>query len=359
MERTPSTSWNLLAGTRFVLAAVVVFGHVRWLGTPTPTFVRLTDFCPYTAVVCFLIISGYSISHSIETRPDGFLTRRFARIYPLYALSILAALVPGVLLHLLSQRTPRDLVLNLFMLEGYRGLSITGNGVTWTLTLEAGFYLITPMLRRLGSAPLIGLAAASALAFVAYPRLHLDYYGRLTHGLPMLFLGWAWLAGFIYYRWRARPWAGTALLAVVIALMAVNPLWTERWHEVTAAAALLTVAVASTGETRVPQSVGRVLAYLGDLSYPLYLFHAPVILVMADYLHVRNPWVPTAVSAAVGAVMLVVDRRVKVPFTRVTVHGAHLGHRVWRSVSGRSRHLFAGRRYPAAVDGVAARPVVT
>ena len=368
MQRPRDTSWELLAGIRFTLAAIVVFGHIRWLGAPCPTFVRICDFCPFTAVLCFLVISGYSMAHSVASRPAGFLVRRVTRIYPMYALSVLIGLVPAALLGWTTGRTWKDAVMNLGFLQTFHCMPIVGNGVTWSLAVEVAFYALTPLLARMATVGLLGCAAVSAAAFVAFPYLHLPYFNLLTHGLPFLFLGWAWLAGFIFYRCRAQPLAGGYLIAAMVLLTTLNPMFAERRHELTVVIAMLAVVASGTG-AQIPSRVRPVLSFLGDLSFPLYLFHAPVILFMVGYHHWVHPWGVAGLSFAAGLVMLTVDRQAKRPFQRgvewavalprpalaaAAAEFARVAPAIWTAGSG---HLArAVRRAPAA--GVAAISLV-
>src|SRR3954447_15185767 len=62
-------SWKILGGLRFALAMIVLFGHlVRFVPDQGPINKGLLLFGGLgaaAAVFCFLVISGYSIAHSI------------------------------------------------------------------------------------------------------------------------------------------------------------------------------------------------------------------------------------------------------------------------------------------------------
>ena len=57
-----------------------------------------------------------------------------------------------------------------------------------------------------------------------------------------------------------------------------------------------------------PGIVGRIVDYLGDLSYPIYLFHLPTFLLGFSILGVRSPAALLAAAAAVSAGMLFLRR---------------------------------------------------
>ena len=77
----------MLAGLRFFFAMWVLFDH-------TYVSVRRTRAMPVfsksglMAVMCFFVISGFSIHHSITVAPQGYGQRRFWRIFPINALAV-------------------------------------------------------------------------------------------------------------------------------------------------------------------------------------------------------------------------------------------------------------------------------
>lgn len=86
MSETPNSQssqrWAVLGGLRFALAALVLVGHARYC-TPTYRWVQfLAQFGSFSAVLGFFLISGYSIAHSYDRRPDGFFRRRIQRLAP-------------------------------------------------------------------------------------------------------------------------------------------------------------------------------------------------------------------------------------------------------------------------------------
>ena len=311
-----SSTWDVLAGVRFALSMVVVGGHLVCWNASNGLFNRLGSLCAYTAVLCFLVVSGFSIAHSVTSRPDRFYTRRLLRIYPLYLLAVLAGLGCEVLMGRYNANTAHVAASNLLFLQGFRYHSINGNGVIWTLGVEATFYALAPLLTRLRTSALLGLLGLSAMAFLVFPRLDLPYYAALRHGLPVLFLGWAWLAGFTYYRYRGQQAAGMILVGGMVLLTSCNDVFTYRHHEVTVVLSML--ALVASGHVQVSSMVCRkVLTYLGDLSYPLYLFHGPVLAVYVGHYQHHAPWPLVGLFLAVAAVMLVVDRQLKRPAARI------------------------------------------
>ncbi len=315
--------WAVLAGLRFVLAVVVVSGHLTWFargGWPGP----VSELGGTAAVLGFLVVSGYSIGHSLDRRPAGFYRRRAWRIYPLYAASVVYATVPflsaasalggpgmGVTV---PRPTAVEVAGNLLLLQGLACRPIASNLPVWTLAIEAACYLAAPRLRRWSTGPLAGLAVVSAGAFAAYPWLGWGHFGTLLWGRPLLLFAWAWVAGFLLHRGKARlSWSVTVAVAGGV-LLAVDRAYSTPYtiHTFIGSVAVVTVAP----RVAVPPAAGRVLNYLGDLSYPLYLFHLPTLLLAYCILGVRGTPALSAAAVAVSAAALFVEATLKPVFAR-------------------------------------------
>jgi peptidoglycan/LPS O-acetylase OafA/YrhL len=323
--------WAVLAATRFFLAAVVVDAHYRYVLAPGQTHPASDLGIALgggVAVIGFLVISGFSIAHSVQER-RGFYARRIARIWPTLAISValFAALIwtfhrPG--------RPDPDALAVAGTLLFLNGLAFpTWYGPTWSLSVEALYYALAPGLRRL-STPLVALiAAASALSHWNIARLGVTSYPDALHGLAPAGLFWAWGLGFVVYRERHNPLYGLALLAGGAALIRrFNPEGGAWWPATWTIAAL---AVAYGGRLRFEgPRLRAALNYLGDLSYPLFLLHMPVFFLMGR-LGVRS-WLlvlPLALAASVACLHLV-DRPLRVHLARGLQHA-------WRRIAPRPK----------------------
>ena len=78
---------RLLGGLRFALATIVVGAHLVWF-SPNSHLTKLAYFSAIAAVLGFLMVSGYSIAHSLAQSETGFYRRRLRRIMPLYVLAL-------------------------------------------------------------------------------------------------------------------------------------------------------------------------------------------------------------------------------------------------------------------------------
>jgi peptidoglycan/LPS O-acetylase OafA/YrhL len=183
--------WPVLGVIRFFLALVVAGAHLTAYVGQTSQLVSLQYFSGLAAVIGFLVISGYSIAASYSKRSDGFYARRIMRIFPLYAAMIVfIALLPKIN-HAFGATPWPQLLGNLFLLQGFVVAPISANPVVWSLSLEAFFYLLTPLIARLSQRTLLAVICTSALACALARLWHLPFYEGLLHGTNVLLLGWA------------------------------------------------------------------------------------------------------------------------------------------------------------------------
>ena len=280
--------WTLLAGIRFFLALSVVTCHCNIVIGPIDTKNLLWTFGGFTAVIGFFIISGYSIAHSIEQKPEGYARRRFVRIYPLYFFSLLFGLLPFALFgHMLplasgeiSQApTPAIFITTLFMLNGVIYLTPVFVHHFWSLNCEALYYCIAPVLRKLSAKKLLFLILLSAELYVAHAYFVSGNYPSEAYGIAAVCLFWAWLMGFAFFRFRknykllfAFALLGTAMLCRYGA---------DEGHMTFVTYFLVVLSLLFIDKIALSSKWVKILNYLGDLSYPLYLTHWTVLILLS------------------------------------------------------------------------------
>ena len=282
-----------LQALRFIAAALVVISHIR-------TEFRLTPFGS-SGVDVFFVISGFIIYYVTREGAPQFFTRRLIRIVPLYWLGTL--LLAGVamkapsMLHGL-QFDATTLLGSLFFIpvwnesfQYHLPLLLLG----WSLNYEILFYLIFfvaltisfPHRLLLTSALLVGLALLhplaapqSALAFWSDAYIIEFIYGMLLAQLILRtrFIEHARLpivaavAGLALYCWLLLP--ETGFITQQIALV--------KWQRILAiglpstALVVLTLACEQAFR-RLGQPVKTGINFLGELSYPIYIFHIYVM----------------------------------------------------------------------------------
>lgn len=291
-------SWKILGGLRFVLAMIVCLGHLsRFVpgeGLINRGLLRFGSLGATAAVFGFLLISGYSIAHSITISPKGYFKRRMLRIYPLYILGIGLALLPFLFVPSPVHGLGADFELpdlgtiagNLLMLQGIIVHPISSNAPLWTLGVEVSCYLLAPLFVRAPRSCLLGIIAASSLAYAAFPQFHLGFFSQLLFGLPFLFMVWAWLTGFVLYFNRADPRYRIGVPCLGTLLFSTNRLFMTRFSIFTYVASSALILFAD--EIELPGLVLAFLNYCGELSYPVYIFHVPVLLLCYAVLKIHS-----------------------------------------------------------------------
>lgn len=196
-DYTRSSRRNIrtLTSLRFFAAAIIVLGHMRGhFGIPSDWSV---DFPHYLGVSFFFVLSGFILCLSypaLGTRSAKarYLLARIARIWPLHAFTFLLfclmsiLTVEGYAAWMTQARNVRTAVLNLLLLQAWvpwSGVALSYNGVSWSISAEAFFYVSFLWLLPLRTArwyvlPLVGLAPAVVLMVLAQaaglPRYALD-----------------------------------------------------------------------------------------------------------------------------------------------------------------------------------------
>ncbi len=269
----------------------------------------------FAGVDVFFVISGFVVMTSIVHRLDGhsgidhrfilsFYSRRIARLYPSLLLVISSFcfilflfLLPGDSPYESSLRTGITAIFGLSNIQLWRTASdyfASSSSYnffthTWSLGVEEQFYILFPVLlclikRRfwffglclLSSASLIAYLFALSVEPVAVFYLMPFRFWEIGLGslvalaLPVCLRRWSWLS---------HPWLGTSLLGVVVLFFSF--LEAPGWP--------IVVIVFATGllllNLSADQGAGQLLASpplvaIGLLSYSLYLWHWPVMVLV-------------------------------------------------------------------------------
>lgn len=150
----------------------------------------------------FFVLSGYLMARLAVKRWPGaqpFLRRRWLRVYPAYAASVVFAL--AVSWWLGRTYGVGEILFNALLLQGFFVFGLAAvNPVTWSLTYEAAFYLAVPLLARLKEVPRVNEAWRVALAvglvmpvifalqFESAQGIHFAYFSLFAPGVALGFL---------------------------------------------------------------------------------------------------------------------------------------------------------------------------
>lgn len=311
-----------LDGLRGLLALWVFATHVIELG-PCPSAASIIH--ANLAVDIFIILSGFVIFHLLGTGEDyrTFITRRWLRLFPVFAVCFLVALVLFAWLQVndatafgmaYTKNLMPYLITHAAMLHGAVPdfvLPQTARAIlvpAWSVSVEWQFYLVAPLLFALAMRPnwklglfaiaLLGMRVThdlartgvipgqSALVFdmAAFLPLKLEYFavGAGSYAL------WQWLSRRDHpLRLPPLSWA---LLVPLIALVARQNPAIAMWL-----CGMLALANLHFGNGAfLSRCMSRLLnsepiQVLGRISYCLYLLHLPALIFAREMIHWLQP----------------------------------------------------------------------
>lgn len=301
-QRQSRKALPALTGIRFVAAMQVVFFHYGASFAarhhfPRPVAALLAN--GWTAVTLFFLLSGLILSYTYTDQIEGkakrrsFWQARFARIYPVYFLSLLLMLPfafgrPG------SSATVHS---------GWQALSVVAmvqawnpfrpdnaqlwNFPAWTLSTEAFFYVlfpfVLPQLQKVSAGVLKALAAGLLLLIVlghTMTPVSSVYESALHLPLPLIRLPEFLLgatAGILFL--RRGPMRGAAWVATIsiIAIAGLEMTIEGKWISLAVVPFLtLLYALAADGGLWTRLFSTKSLVLLGGASYSVYLLQDPV-----------------------------------------------------------------------------------
>jgi peptidoglycan/LPS O-acetylase OafA/YrhL len=327
-----------LTTVRFFAALHVVLFHMQVTGILAggPWWYRNFASVGYIGVNLFFVLSGFILVYTYAdtaVRPRRFWQARFARIYPAYALS-LALSAPFFFFavrHLdipflawSKEHLSAACVLTLALLQSwFPQAALTWNAVCWSLSVEAFFYLVFPVLlwwsgkmnRRKLCFAIAGWSLLSLLLSLSYILLHPDGADKINSvettllwknilsfnplaRLPEFLVGL--FAGRLFLSAKNNRQLATPLIVVGVLVVVALVLLTDRIPRPMISAGFLSPAFAAIiyGLALRPSWTGllenRLLVLLGDASYSLYLLHSIVIPRVYD----RTAFLPSAWRAA-------------------------------------------------------------
>jgi peptidoglycan/LPS O-acetylase OafA/YrhL len=316
--------WAVLAGLRFALATIVVLTHLSIHGQPQwERFVApVAQLNAAVAVMCFLFVSGYSIAASVERDREHFAQRRLWRIWPTYitafglTMSVFAFFGPvfspgtwGPIAAPVGKMGEIECLLNMLCLQFIVTFPCVPFLQSWSLAVEVFWYAWAPRLWKLSPKPLYALAVGCGIAYLAHPLYSSKPYIGDLYFQTQIYYGWAWLAGFIFYRNRqsTSTWTCCTIGMMIVGLSAQNP---PELGGLTLAGSMLLFHPSF--RLQLTAKRAATLLFLGELSYPLYMVQNAVIVTCDMVLHVPD-WIGAAMVymlavALSAAIYLAIDK---------------------------------------------------
>jgi peptidoglycan/LPS O-acetylase OafA/YrhL len=274
-------------------------------------------------VSLFFMLSGFILAYAYSDMETGrqdrtnFWISRFARIYPVYFLSLLW-FAPFILAHRFTvepfgtalAKAVSSFVPSALLIQGWfhPRFALSWNGPGWTLSVEAVFYILFPFfypfIRRLSSHGKLLFFAAAVVTGSLLSMADIPFHSELLAGLigfhpffhvPTFLAGVALGAHFV----DAKPSKNTGHWLCAIGIVAILVIGSFAHHLpssymknaafLPAFAPLLYGLALEGGPARILSS--RVLVVLGESSYALYLLQLSTvgtIMVLNDRKHFHD-----------------------------------------------------------------------
>jgi peptidoglycan/LPS O-acetylase OafA/YrhL len=289
----PGAESRLIAldGLRGVAALGVLLIHIGYVGG-NPAIAPAAAL----SVDLFFMLSGFVIGHAFEPRLldamswRTFMIIRAVRFFPALAIGVLLAAAVEIWLGRGSADLARQVVQHLLLVPDVTSLVLFPlNGVLWTLFFEffanAGHAAVV---RRLSTARLAVLVLLCGCAW-AWTAGQTGNWGGgwnwATVAGGVARVGWAYGVGLLLYRLsasgRIRLPAIPAFLpitaAAVLLLAPTFDLGVPR--VVVPLFLLLPLILLVAANATITRAGSRVAAWFGELSYPLYTMHPPLLMI--------------------------------------------------------------------------------
>lgn len=296
-----------LTFTRFIAAIAIVFFH---FGKPLNIFsephVNKLLINANIGVSYFFILSGFvmmiAYGNKSNVHPVSYMQNRFARIYPVYFLAIILALLYKTFL-VKENYTIQEIGLNIFALQSWipaKALSVNFPG--WSLSVEFFFYAIFPFVfnffyTKFSTKQLLvpiltfwGLSQVLFLYFINtdpvfspdsrvnnnfliyFPINHLNEFlvGNLT-GLYFIKAG--------QDRFKNYDWAVTLLFILILLAIVIKLSWLSYHNGLLAVLFIPFILLTALNNGKISTIFShKIPVYLGEISYGIYILQVPVFM---------------------------------------------------------------------------------
>lgn len=243
------------------------------------------------AVWGFFVLSGFLMTHVLSNKYGfdyaglkDFAFNRFIRIFPLYWIACALGIVSIFFLPKLgitpSSLNPQFIApqgsadwfnnITLLPVIGGQGLLVPVSGA---LAVEIAAYILLPIMASSKQAGWLGLLLSITLN--VHHGLHIDSFAVRYSSFLTCFAAFALGSLVCHYRKSLQPFSAPATSFVIWTAHCLVWIWYDQWpwtYGLYVSALLSAWVVLSLSRLE----TGAIDSMLGDLSYPLYLFHTTV-----------------------------------------------------------------------------------
>jgi len=309
VETSKPARLNALTGLRCFAAINIVFFHFsnpQWFGWLAPVV-----NAGYISVSYFILLSGFVLAYNYSGRARAgkldkvrFWKGRFARIYPIYLLSLLLSwrMVAGEYRSHTHGMFWAGIVLTPLLLQGWiPAIATFLNTPAWTMPAEAFYYVIFPWLARWKRPERVGphlwkmagvwvLGMVPGALYIVFNPDGIAHPDRWSYGhwlWALKYTPYAHVASFIFggmlaeldelmaRNSRLRFWLGLGGFAGIYGLLTLGPLVPYAiMHDGLLMPLFACIVLGLAGENPLSRMLGvRPLVFVGEASYCLYLLH--------------------------------------------------------------------------------------
>lgn len=307
-----------LDGLRGIAAVGVMIFHFDYFFLPQATLSSMLPFMrpvlthAYLGVDLFFLMSGFVMAHvhgrklasNWRAHWREFAVMRFARVYPLFALTILVMAVTHALTHIpLSgiSFSDRSLLLQPLLLQQWGG-DLSWNYPSWSVSTEAevyAFFVFSAGTLVTGKYPHASTATCVAILAVLFIT-HGDWLNLFT-GVPALLRAISEFSlGALLYRSHLAAKTSSGILPALFAVVCIAFAALTRWDIATVGVLACVVYYSVIPTSYLARLLNSAPAIaVGSWSYSIFLWHAPVhYAVMAMFSACGHPTQALGVTAA-------------------------------------------------------------
>jgi peptidoglycan/LPS O-acetylase OafA/YrhL len=344
-QLTPKQHYAILDGLRGVASIIVIFFHVFETHALGDRFKQIINH-GYLAVDFFFLLSGFVVAYAYDDRWNQlnqweFYKRRLIRLQPMVIMgSIIGAALIGLQHSALAFPPLADasiwqilllMIIGATLLPVPLSMDIRGwqemhplNGPAWSLFFEyIANFLYAIGIRKLSKTLLSILVSLFGLMLFAY--LVLGPQGDLIGGWSLtkdqLFVGFTrvlypFFAGVLLCRigkviaLKNAFWWSSLLLAIVLSIPRIGDaqhVWMNGIYDAVVVLFIfpLIVSIGAGGKLQNKQAE-KICTFLGDISYPLYITHYPIMYVYTAWI-VNNQLPMNAYTMSVGLGVVIIS----------------------------------------------------
>lgn len=272
-------------------------------------------------VQLFFLISGFVILMSADRaeRPSDFIISRLSRIFPAYWISLIIALVIGIVFQIRDVHlTPWETVANFSMMQRWMQIP-NAVDVYWTLAIELQFYVLIFILilvtrskitdRVIFIVTLLWLSVSLGIAIWASPfswgigAQHVATPVKMVLNISLAEYGPLFCTGMLAYisRRNGKP---AALMPVAAATSVAVAILLHSWMHGAIVAGICATFIIISRRQRTSWLHFRGLQWFGKISYSLYIVHSTVgyVIIHWTWPVIGRDW--AILAALVGAALV-------------------------------------------------------